>query len=128
MKYMLLMTATADDWGAAIGALTPAQLQAHVQFMQDIGEQLRESGELIDAQGLTPPAQARIVRASPEGKALVTDGPFPETKEFLAGYWLVQVAGPARAAAIAAEISAAPGRDGVPMNFPVEVREVGQRP
>jgi hypothetical protein len=77
---------------------------------------------------LAPPGQARIVRAGSQGKPDVTDGPFAETKEFLAGYWIVDVESAEQAYAIAARASAAPGPGGKPLNMPIEVREVMSGP
>jgi hypothetical protein len=98
-------------------------LQAHVAFMRTFGQELRESGELVSAEGLSFPDQARLVRAGKDGTP-ITDGVFPESKEFLAGYWIVDVATPGRAYALAAQASAAPGPGGVPLNMPIEVRPV----
>src|SRR3712207_9182557 len=80
------------------------------------------------AEGLAPPGQARVVRAGKNGAPAVTDGPFPEAKEFLAGYWIVEVDRPERAYEIAAKASAAPGPGGVPLNMPIEVRRVMSGP
>jgi hypothetical protein len=111
------------------GTLPPEDIRAHIGFMIKFNAGLKTSGELVDAQGLTGPEQAKIVRARAGGGApAVTDGPFPESKEFLAGYWIVEVRSPERAVEIASLISAAPGRGGVPMNIPVELREVGVAP
>ena len=84
----------------------------------------RETQYASDGQGLTSPGQARIVRAGKNGAPEVTDGPCAEAKEFLAGYWIVDVDSAERAYAIAAEASAAPGPGGEPINMPIEVREV----
>jgi hypothetical protein len=73
---------------------------------------------------LATPGEARIVRAGKTGAPEVTDGPFAEAKEFLAGYWIVDVETPERAYAIAGRASAAPGPAGVPLNMPIEVRQV----
>jgi hypothetical protein len=128
MKYMLLMQATRAGW-QSFGSMAREDIVAHVGFMKKLNEKLAASGELVDAQGLTPPAQARTVQATPGGGApAITDGPFSEAKEFLAGYWLLECPGIERATEIAAYISTAPGRGGVPMNFPVEVRPVGVAP
>ncbi|CAM5462499.1 YciI family protein [Streptomyces tanashiensis] len=89
---------------------------------------LAAAGELVDAQGLAMPDTALIVRADAGGAPLVTDGPFAETKEFLAGWWIVEVPSQQRALEIAAEVSAAPGPGGVPINMPIEVREVMSAP
>jgi hypothetical protein len=91
--------------------------------MKDLNRDLVKSGEFVDAQGLTPPGQAKIVRyggAAP----IVSDGPFAETKEFLAGFWIIQVEKRERAYEIAARASAAPGPDGKPLVLSIEVREV----
>ena len=100
-----------------------------VSFMHALNADLRTRGELVVAEGLTMPNEAKIVQARESGGApIVTDGPFAEGKEFLAGFWIVDVASPARAVEICAYISTAPGPGGAPMNFPVELRPVGQAP
>ena len=91
--------------------------------MRKFGRKLSAAGELVSAEGLAAPAQAKLVRAGDDGHP-ITDGPFAETKEFLAGYWIVQVPSLERACEIAVEASAAPGIGGVPINMPIEVREV----
>lgn len=91
-------------------------------------KELTESGELAGGDGLAPPSEAKIVRAGSDGSPVVTDGPFPETKEFLAGWWIVDVESAERAYEIAAETSAAPGPDGKPMNMDMEVRRVMDAP
>jgi hypothetical protein len=83
---------------------------------------------LVGAEGLAPPGQARIVRAGKGGAPEVTDGPFAESKEFLAGFWIVDVDNAEQAYAIAGRISLAPGPGGKPMNLKVEVREVMSAP
>jgi hypothetical protein len=128
MKYMLMMNAPRGngDWGVA--RWPPETIKAHIDFMIRLSKELQESGELVGAEGLTPPGQARVVRAGKNGAAEVTDGPFPEAKEFLAGYWIVDVESPGRAYEIAARASAAPGPGGKPLNMPIEVREVMSGP
>ena len=127
MKYMLMMNATKSDW-SGFGQMAPEDIQAHIEFMIDLNKNLAASGELVDAQGLTGPEEAKVVRAGKDGTPVVTDGPFPEAKEFLAGYWLLDVKNEARVLEIASKISAAPGRGGVPLIIPVEVRPVGSAP
>ncbi|HEY0707257.1 MAG TPA: YciI family protein [Polyangia bacterium] len=128
MKYMLMMSGTKADM-QQFGTLSPDEIRAHIRFMKQLNEELKASGELVDAQGLSGPDQAKIVRARPGGgAAAVTDGPFPESKEFLAGYWIVDCRSYERAVEIAARASAAPGRAGVPLNIPIELREVGVAP
>ena len=129
MKYMLLMQfseATTDF--TPITEWTPQEIQAHIGFMQETNAKLTEAGELVDAQGLAMPATAKIVRSHAGGAPLVTEGPFAETKEFLAGWWIVDCDGPERAVEIAAYVSAAPGPKGEPLNMPIEVREVMSAP
>ncbi|WP_205862184.1 YciI family protein [Planosporangium thailandense] len=126
MLLMQFSAANADFPG--IDSWTPEELGAHIAFMQEVNATLAASGELVDAQGLAMPDQARIVRAGRDGAPVVTDGPFAETKEFLAGYWIVDCAGPERAVEIAARVSAAPGPGGAPLNMPIEVRPVASAP
>lgn len=126
MKYILMMNCprTAYD---TFGAWPKKDLQAHIGFMVNFNKVLRESGELVSAEGLADPKEAKVVRAGKDA-APVTDGVFPEAKEFLAGYWIVDVESPERAYAIAAQASAAPGPGGAPMNMPIEVRQVMSGP
>ena len=77
----------------------------------------------MDTKGLAWPKEAKIVRAGNDGEP-VTDGVFPESKEFLAGYWVIDVESPEQAYQIAARASAAPGLGGKPANMPIEVRQV----
>jgi len=98
-------------------------IQAHIGHMIALNKKLREAGEFVGAEGLSGPDQATLVRAGKDG-APITDGVFPESKEFLAGYWIVDVDSPARAYQIAAEASTAPGPGGAPLNMAIEVREV----
>ena len=127
MKYMLLMVAPKNGW-EAFASIPPEDFQAHIDFMQRFNAQLAEAGELVDAQGLDMPHNAKIVRAGERGEPVVTDGAFAEAKEFLAGYWIVDCESEQRALELAAHISTAPGKGGVPMRFPVEVRRVMQLP
>jgi hypothetical protein len=126
MKYMLMMN-TAGSGPYQIGAWPKQDLQAHIAFMIGFGKKLRNAGEWVDGQGLAGPDQAKLVRAGKDGLP-VTDGVFPESKEFLAGYWIVDVESPERAYAIAAEASTAPGPGGAPMNMAIEVRQVMSGP
>ncbi|HEY0714114.1 MAG TPA: YciI family protein [Polyangia bacterium] len=127
MKYMLMMNGTKADM-QKFGTMPPEDIHAHIAFMHRFNEELKASGELVDAQGLAGPEQAKIVRAQPGGAPAVTDGPFPEAKEFLAGYWIIETRTPERAIEIAARASAAPGRNGVALNIPIELRAIGQAP
>ncbi|TWJ10623.1 hypothetical protein LX16_4043 [Stackebrandtia albiflava] len=124
---MLMMQGTESD-SRRMGTWPPEAVRDHIRFMIDLNAKLSADGELVDAQGLAMPWEARIVKAGPDGTPVVTDGPFPESKEFLAGYWIVEVEDVARAIAIAAEASTAPGPDGEPLNLAVEVRAIGEAP
>jgi hypothetical protein len=130
VKYMLMMHAPRAGWeNAGIGTWPPEDIKAHIGFMKDFYTELKDAGELVGAEGLAGPEQARIVRASKkDGAPEVTDGPYPEAKEFLAGYWIVDCDSTERAYEIAARASAAPGKAGVPLNMPIEVRQVMSAP
>jgi hypothetical protein len=122
MKYMLLMNYAAGD--AAVAEWTPEERRASGAHMAAIHEELAASGELLGAEGLTGPAAAKTVTHDGVGAPVVTDGPFPEAKELLAGYWLVDVESEERAIEIAARTSAAPGPGGVPSAREIQVRPV----
>lgn len=128
MKFMLMMNAPRGngDWG--VSDWSPEDLQAHIGFMKKFASDLKSEGAWVDGQGLAAPGQARIVRAGKGGAPEVTDGPFAESKEFLAGYWIVDVETPEQAYAIAGRASAAPGPGGKPLNLAIEVREVMSAP
>jgi hypothetical protein len=129
MKFMLMMNAprgNTGDWD--VSKWTAEALKGHIGFMAKLNKDLRAEGVWVGGEGLAVPAQARIVRVGKNGAPEVTDGPFAESKEFLAGYWIVDVESPTQAYAIAARISAAPGPDGKPLVIAVEVREVMSGP
>jgi hypothetical protein len=124
-KFLLLQnyeggagcTVPMTDWA-------PEDIKAHIGFQHALNKELTDSGELVDAQGLAGPELARFVTFDGVGAPVVTDGPFPESKELLAGYRMVDVESEARAIEIAARASAAPGHGGVPIQQPIEVRQV----
>jgi hypothetical protein len=124
MKFMLL-----QHYGRVEGDVppmtewAPADVQAHIDFQVRLNAELTERGELVDAQGLSGPELAKIVLAT-DGAPLVTDGPFPESKELLAGYRMVDVESEERAIEIAAQSSEGPGPNGVPLRQQIEVRQV----
>jgi hypothetical protein len=91
--------------------------------MRSFSEELQDAGVFVDTKGLAWPQEAKTVRAGNHGEP-VTDGVFPESKEFLAGYWIIDVESPEQAYQIAARVSAAPGPGGMPANKPIEVRQV----
>ena len=128
MRYILMMNAPRGTGDYQVNAWSPGDLEKHIAFMHRLNKELTESGELVGAEGLAPPGQAKRVRASKNGGPPITDGVFPESKEFLAGYWIVDVDRPERAYEIAAKASAAPGPGGAPLLMPIEVREVMRAP
>lgn len=125
MKYILMMNTMRAGHG--VPDWPKKDLQAHIAFMRSFDTELRASGELVSSEGLSFPDQAKLVRAGKDGTP-ITDGVFPQSKEFLAGYWIVDVETPERAYAIAARASAAPGPGGVLLNMPIEVRPVMSGP
>jgi hypothetical protein len=122
MKYMLMMN-TPGKGPYQIARWAQKDIAAHIEFMRGFNRKLRAAGEYVAAEGLQGPDQAKLVRAGTDGKP-ITDGVFPEAKEFLAGYWIIDVETPERAYQLAAEASAAPGPGGAPLNMGIEVRQV----
>ena len=122
MKYILMMHGKKSDWDE-YARWSKEDLQRNVAFMQRFNQELNEAGVFVDTKGLAWPNEAKIVRAGDNGEP-VTDGVFPESKEFLAGYWVIDVETPEQAYQIAARASTAPGPGGKPANMPIEVRQV----
>ncbi len=124
MKFLLMMHAPrgTGDWD--LFSWSKKDLDAHLRFLTELNRELEAAGELAGILGLAPPAEARVVRAGSDGNPVVSDGPFPESKEFLAGYWIVDVDSAERAYEIAGKASTAPGPGGAPLNMPIEVRQV----
>lgn len=102
-----------DQWA-------PEEVDAHIQFMRDFSARLEETGEMVDAQALAP--EGMWVRWDGDGKPPVTDGPFAETKDLIAGWMVIDVDSPERALELARELSAAPGHGGKPVGEWLEVR------
>ncbi|TXS55878.1 YciI family protein [Streptomyces sp. t39] len=130
MKYLVMVQGTQADYEAMAGkgsADSPAwnekDMQAMVAFMQKINDDLAESGELVDGQGLTSPARTRHVSLDGEGRPVVTDGPYGETKEVLAGYWVLDCASLERVTEIAARVARCPQPEGAP-EYPVVIRPI----
>ena len=122
MKYILMMHGKKGAWDE-YGRWSKEDLQRNVEFMQRFNKELHDSGVLVDTKGLAWPQEATVVCAGNNGEP-VTDGVFPESKEFLAGYWIIDVESPEEAYKIAARASAAPGLGGTPAKMPIEVRRV----
>ena len=122
MKYLLMMNVAGGPY-EILTKWAKQDLDAHGAFMNRLNAKLAEAGELVSVAGLVSPDKAKLVRANKNGLP-ITDGVFAESKEFLAGYWMIEVATPERAYEIAAEASMAPGPGGEPLHLPIEVREV----
>jgi hypothetical protein len=126
MKYILMMHCPRNGY-ESMGTWPKKAIADHMAFMHALNKDLREAGEWVAGEGLADPRQAVIVRVGKDG-APVTDGVFPESKEFLAGYWIIDVDSEKRAREIAARASSAPGPDGKPFVIPIEVRQVMSGP
>jgi hypothetical protein len=125
MRFMLLQNYGEVESGAPpITEWSSEDVQAHIEFQHVLNQELAERGELVEAQGLAGPEVARFVVADGRGAPVITDGPYPESKELLAGYRMIDVDTLERALEIAAQASAAPGPKGEPIRQPIEVREV----
>src|ERR1700728_913907 len=122
MKYILMMNATKVDFDR-YAKWSKEDLQRNVAFMRAFSKELKDSGVFVATEGLGWPNEARMVRAGGDGEP-ITDGVFAESKEFLAGYWIIDVESPDQAYAIAARLSHAPGAAGKVDGMPVEVRQV----
>ena len=120
MRFMLMMNGPRNSYEQYL-SWPKEVLEANIAFMRQFSKTLRESGELVSTAGLGAPTEAKLVRAGANGKP-VTDGVFPESKEFLAGYWIVDVENEERAYEIAAEASKAPGIGEKPLE--IEVRTI----
>ena len=125
MKYILMMAGTKGGIDT-YRKWSKSDIEAHFAFLKSLNKDLIDSGEFVANEPLAGPDQARVVRAGKDG-APITDGVFPEAKEFLLGYWIVDVETAERAYQIAARLSAGPGPGGVPTNMPIEVRQILSR-
>lgn len=129
MRFMLLQAyGGVESDCAPMSEWSPGDVRAHIEFQHALNAELTERGELVGAQGLAGPDVARFVVSDGNGPPVITDGPFPESKELLAGYRIVDVETAERAIEVAAQTSAAPGPDGVPIRQRIEVREVMSAP
>jgi hypothetical protein len=124
MKYLIMMNYSMDAVDSPDQQWRPEDVQASWKHMQQIYRELSEGGELIATEKLAGPQAAKIVTSDGVSVPVITDGPFPEAKEFLAGFWMVDVDSEERAIEIAARTSAAPGPGGKPTQTPIEVRPI----
>src|SRR6478752_7250317 len=129
MRFMLLQNYGEVGSGCVpMDQWTPEEVKAHIDFQIALSDELVKNGELVDAQGLSHPEQAKFVTSDGKRAPVITDGPFPESKELLAGFRLIDVDSLDRAIEIAARASAAPGAGGVPLQDHIEVRQVLSAP
>ncbi len=129
MRFMLLQNYGEVGSGCApMPEWAPGDIKAHIDFQIALNKELAERGELVEAQGLAGPERAKFVVSDGASAPVVTDGPYPESKELLAGYRMIDVETLDRALEIAAQASAAPGPNGVPIQQSIEVREVMSAP
>jgi hypothetical protein len=122
-KYLLIVDYQPGVVDTPMEQWAPEVIKAHMDYYDALNKELTASGELVDGQALTGPELAKVVTAG-EGAPVVTDGPFVEFKEMLAGYQLVDVESEERAIEIAAKVSRVPGPGGVPLAQPITVRRV----
>ncbi|MEU5770352.1 YciI family protein [Streptomyces asoensis] len=132
MKYLVMVQGTQADYEAQAGkpaaglpSWSDDDMQAMFQHMGAINNDLAETGEFIDAQGLAEPARTRLVSAGPDGKPVITDGPYGETKEVIAGYWLLECESLERVTEIAARVTRCPVPEGA-NTYPVVIRPLGE--
>ena len=123
-KYLLISNYEGGVCTEPMGTWRPADIRAHIDFQQTLNAELAAAGELVDAQGVAAPEQAKRVTSDGAGPPVIRTGPFPESSPLLAGYRIVDVDSEARALEIAARTSAAPGPAGVPLQQPIEVRQL----
>jgi hypothetical protein len=122
MKYMLILNGRKTDF-EDYARWSKEELQTNAAFLRTFDRELKDSGVLIASEGLGWPSEAMLVRAGSNGEP-ITDGVFPESKEFLARYWIIDVESAEEACVIAARLSQAPGAAGKSGSIPVEVRPV----
>ena len=123
-RYLLIVTFEPGVDDTPMEEWQPGEVTAHLDYYRALNDQLTESGELVDATILTSPDAAHVVRADGADGRVVTDGPFQEFKEWVAGFQVVDVESEERALEIARLVSAVPGRGGVPLGQPIHVRRV----
>ena len=126
MKYMMHMNVKGGSY--QMEGWAPQDIKAMVDFMHSFNKELQKNGQWVSAEGLVAPEFARLVKADDHGRPVVTDGPFAESKEFIAGFWIVEVKNEAEAFELAAKVSMCPGPGGKPMHMPLEVRAIGSAP
>jgi hypothetical protein len=127
-KFVLMVDYNGGVCETPMEEWDPAEIKAHMDYYEALNKELAARGELVSGLALTGPELAKIVTSDGKGATVVTDGPFPEAKELLAGFQMVDVESEERALEIAAQVSAVPGPGGVPTQQPIEVRQVMGEP
>ncbi|MEU2392899.1 hypothetical protein [Streptomyces sp. NPDC007369] len=133
MKYFVTVQASQADYDAMGGKDSSSprwssdEITAMVAFMNELNAELTASGELLDGQGFTAPADARFVTGSPGRRPVVTDRPYADSDVLTAGYWLLECSGLDRVTEIAARITQCPVPAGSP-EYPVVIRPIGEAP
>jgi hypothetical protein len=122
MKYILMMTGTKQGVDT-YKAWSEKDIQTHFAYLNSVRNELKQSGEFVATEGLDMPQRAKVVRPGKDRKP-ITDGVFPEAKEFILGYWIVDVDSAERAYEIAALFGAGPGPGGIQLSMPIEVRQI----
>ena len=123
MKYLIMMNFSYGGWkNDSIYTWPKEDVQRHMDHLNSMNQEMTDRGELVSISALQPPDEARLVTAQTGKQPLIVDGPFADTKEFLAGFWVVDVDSLDRACEIAARASAGPGPGGKPLNMTIEVR------
>jgi hypothetical protein len=123
-RYLLIVDYRPGVIDTPMDRWQPEEIKAHMNYYEALNDELRRTGELVGGEALTAPAAGREVVGDGRTAPVVTDGPFAEAKEMLAGFQIVEVESEARAVEIAALVSAVPGPGGVPLQQPVIVRRV----
>ena len=126
MKFMVQMNVKPGPY--QMEGWSQEDVKRMVGFMDEINADLKAKKQLVVAEGLVSPEEARLVKANQDGSPSVTDGPFAESKEFIAGFWIVDVKDADEAYRFAARVSLCPGPGGKPLHMPLEVRQVGSAP
>jgi hypothetical protein len=126
MKFMVQMNVKRGPYQMA--GWSQEDVKRMVGFMHQLNADLKSAGQFVVAEGLESPDHARLVKAADDGSPVVTDGPFTESKEFIAGFWIIDVKDADAAYQMAAKVSSCPGPGGAPLNMLVEVRAVGVAP
>ncbi|MFJ9031505.1 YciI family protein [Streptomyces sp. NPDC102274] len=130
MKYLVMVQSAQADYDAMAGkasdhspAWSEKDLRAMFSYMQELNNDLAESGEIVDGNGLAEPAATRLVGLGEDGRPVITDGPYGETKELLAGYWVLDCESLERVTEIAERVLRSPAPEGSPI-YPVVIRPI----